>query len=72
MTALEEQILGLLRALGRSDAPRACEVGASVGLTTCEAEKALQAMRCAGLVESFAMAGQLRWVAAPAPSNPQA
>ena len=70
MSALDAQILGLLRALGRADAPRACEVGACVGLTTCEAEKALQVMRSAGHVDSFLMGGQLRW-AVKEPAQPK-
>ncbi len=58
---LKIQILGLLRACGRENAPRACEVGSCVGLTTCEAEKTLQALRLEGFVDSFLIGGQLRW-----------
>jgi hypothetical protein len=61
MTSIQDQILGLLRAIGDAHPTRACEVGAAVGLTTGEAERELQVLLASGMVNYKMVAAQALW-----------
>jgi hypothetical protein len=61
MTPIQIQMIGLLKALGAENAPRACEIGAAVGLTTGEAERELGPLLMAKIVACKVVASQARW-----------